>query len=132
SLSQNVMKAQISIQPPRPVAPPRQLMFTGPSDAPETGVGGGGARPAAVDEEETMPAPAQPARLDDMGISQRARSASPAGATTSAGGGALSGVRMPRETDLSRLSTNRGEDGQPAKAKPATAEKVVGRNDPCP
>ncbi|MGH7445888.1 MAG: SEC-C metal-binding domain-containing protein, partial [Longimicrobiales bacterium] len=31
--------------------------------------------------------------------------------------------------DVSRLQTNRGEQG---KAAPAVAEKTVGRNDPCP
>jgi preprotein translocase subunit SecA len=133
TLSQNVMKAQISVQAPRPVAPPRQLMFTGPSDAPETGVGGAGARPAAQDEEATGPAPAPTPRLDEVGISQRARAAASTSGIGSAGAGSgISGMRMSRETDMSKLSTNRGEDGEPVKAKPVAAEKTVGRNDPCP
>jgi preprotein translocase subunit SecA len=88
---------------PQPAPPPqRKLTLSGPSETPDT-------RPS------TPPAPQPTEHRDD------ALSAAMPGAR-----------RVPQRPpqDVSRLQTNRA-DGAPV-AQPATSDKTVGRNDPCP
>jgi preprotein translocase subunit SecA len=99
-------RAQLAVPQPRP-APLRRLTLSGPSDTPET-------RPSAG-----LP---QPAPVEQQAGPRDAISAAFAGARPMAGAA--------RPTDVSRLQTNR--DGAPRPQQPVTAEKTVGRNDPCP
>ena len=124
SVSQNIFKAQITIQAPR-VQRPTQLLFTGPSETPQTGVGGAGAVTRPAEPAEAPLAPRAPSAFDETGISQRARSAPAAPATVG-----LTGGPAAPPTDVSKLSTNRGEETR--KAQPAQAPTGPGRNDPCP
>jgi preprotein translocase subunit SecA len=129
SVAQNIFKAQITIQP-RVQRPPARLMFTGPSESPETGVGPSGVAPPAAQTSlgpGVAAAPASgPASFDETGISQRARSAAPPPTV------GLPGAPTAQPTDVSKLSTNRGEDGPTRKAQPTHAAAGPGRNDPCP
>src|SRR5690606_5489196 len=98
--------------------PPREMTLSGPSDVQPTS-------PAHAPQAERTEAP-QDAIAAAMG---GARRAAPVGAA--AGAPAIGGVgRAARPTDVARLQTNRGEGA--AKAAPATSEKPIGRNDPCP
>jgi preprotein translocase subunit SecA len=100
-------RAQLAVPQPRP-APIRRLTLSGPSDTPDT-------RPSAG-----LP---QPEPVERQAGPRDAISAAFSGARPVAAGGA-------RPTDVSRLQTNR--DVAPRPQQPATAEKTVGRNDPCP
>ena len=123
TVAQNLFKAQISVQQPR--VQPRRLVFSGPSETPETGVAGaGGSAPAVVAGE--VPAPPA-ASVDESGIAVRARAESPAPAVALPGRGAS---RLgAATTDVAKLATNRGEE---RKAQPVTGANEPGRNDPCP
>jgi preprotein translocase subunit SecA len=120
SVSQNLFKAQISIQAPR-VQRPSRLLFTGPSETPETGVGQQGTvtQPAPPSEPATGGVPG----FDrTTGISQRARRAEPETV-------GLTGARAAPAPDVSQLATNREGERKP---QPVTAASEPGRNDPCP
>jgi preprotein translocase subunit SecA len=82
--------------------PQRRLTLSGPSDTPDTAPSTGVQRPRPVEEGP-----------------RDAISAAFAGARPMSGGAAVS-----------RLQTNR--ESEPVSKQPATAEKTVGRNDPCP
>jgi len=127
TVSQNFFKAQIAIQQPR-VQPRQRLTFIGPSETPETGVGGAPAQVAraAAPLEERAPAPAP--GVDESGISRRAARVTPTASAGAGGVGALAGMGAPA-TDVSKLATNRGEE---RKHQPTTVADEPGRNDPCP
>jgi preprotein translocase subunit SecA len=116
TLSQSFFKAQITVQAPR-VQPSSRLMFSGPSETPETGVDA--PRPAARAAPAEGEIPRRPS-MDETGISQRARS-------VAAPPPPLEGAAP--ATDVSRLATNRGEE---KKATPVTAQAGPGRNELCP
>jgi preprotein translocase subunit SecA len=108
SVSTLAFRAQLAVPQPRP-AMPRRLTLSGPSDTPSTRPSPGMAPP------QEQPAPPRDA------ISAAFSGARPvAGAPTG-----------PRTPDVANLQTNRGEDGGRAQL-PASSEKTVGRNDPCP
>jgi preprotein translocase subunit SecA len=116
TLAQNFFKAQISVPAPR-VQPAGRLMFSGPSETPQTGVAAArAAQRVAPAEIETA---GRAAAMDETGISQRARSASAPLP--------LEGASAP--TDVARLSTNRGEE---KKVQPVSAPAGPGRNELCP
>jgi preprotein translocase subunit SecA len=122
SVSQNMFKAQITVQP---VAPrPQRLLFTGPSETPQTGVGGPGMAARPAEPAETPLAP-RPAAFDETGISQRARSAPAVPAV-----GLPGAVGNAPPPDVSKLATNRGEESR--KPQPVHTAAGPGRNDPCP
>ncbi|HEX6132529.1 MAG TPA: preprotein translocase subunit SecA [Longimicrobiales bacterium] len=104
SVSTLAFRAQLAVPQPRP-QPPRRLTLSGPSETPET-------RPST-----SLPAP-EPQR-------------EPSDALSAALPGARRMAPQPPRRDVSTLTTNRG-DGAPAPQQPVTAEKTVGRNDPCP
>jgi preprotein translocase subunit SecA len=82
---------------------PRRMTLSGPSDTPDTSPG-------------AVPAPRQVESADALSA-------------------AMPGARRvtPRPTqDVARFQTNRGGDGAAAPQQPATSDKTVGRNDPCP
>jgi preprotein translocase subunit SecA len=125
TVAQNFFRAQITI--PRRVVRQQPLIFSGPTDTPETGVSGPGGRAvarSAASLRQTPPA-------DDMGIAARARSDPEPqdGASDPAAGVGVPGVIAPRGPDPRKLVTNRGEDGP--KHQPAVAKDEPGRNDPC-
>jgi preprotein translocase subunit SecA len=103
AVSTLAFRAQLAVPQPRP-APIRRLTLSGPSDTPDL-----------------RPAPGQPAPVEQEQRPRDAISAAFAGARPA-------GAAPP--TDVSRLQTNR--DAAPRPQQPATAEKTVGRNDPCP
>jgi preprotein translocase subunit SecA len=110
SVSTLAFRAQLAVpQPPRPPAA-RRLTLSGPSDTPSTRPSTGVVPPA----EQTQTPPARDAI-----------SAAFSGARPMAGG------PSPRTPDVANLQTNRGDDGGRG-AQPASSEKTVGRNDPCP
>ena len=123
TVAQSLFKAQVSVQQPR-IQPRQGLTFSGPSEVPETGVSGAIAPTAAASPGEQGAV----AGLDETGIARRARSTVTLG-TTAAGAGALSGLDAPA-TDVSKLSTNRGEEQR--KQQPVTVQAEPGRNEPCP
>jgi preprotein translocase subunit SecA len=98
-------RAQLAVPQPRP-APMRRLTLSGPSDTPDT-------RPLAG-----MPQP------EPVG------QAAPRDAISAAFSGARTVAAGQQPTDVSRLQTNR--EAAPRPQQPATTEKTVGRNDPCP
>jgi preprotein translocase subunit SecA len=108
SISTLAFRAQLAVPQPRPMLP-RRLTLSGPSDTPDT-------RPSTG---TPAPQPQEPAPPRD------AISAAFSGARPVAGGS------VPPRTDFSKLQTNRA-DGPPPAREPVTAEKTVGRNDPCP
>ncbi len=118
TVSQNVFKAQIAVQQPR-VQPRQALRFSGPSDAPSTGVAA--RSPALAGEAATSTSGQGAVGLDGMGIARRAR-AEPVGPAAGV-------LAAPRGPDPARLATNRGEE---RKAQPVTADAEPGRNAPCP
>jgi preprotein translocase subunit SecA len=122
TVTQNFFRAQLSVQPPRPLPRPQRMILSGPSDTPETAVGSR-AQPA-VRSSASGPG------VDDTGIAARARSDTPA--RGSGLGGALAGVPGggAATQDVRRLATNRGE--APEKQEPVSVEDEPGRNDPCP
>jgi len=110
TVSSLVFRAQLAIEPPAPPPVPRRLVPQGPGDAPAT-----------------SPADAVQPPVPEEWPQQAAR---PAAGGRSMGRGVLAGMRPVEETDVRQLRTNR--DGATARAATATAEKTVGRNDPCP
>jgi preprotein translocase subunit SecA len=110
SVSSLVFRAQIAVQPPAPPPLPRRLVPSGPGDAPATGVAGGVPAPEEWPERATGPM---------------------TGGARPMGRGAFAGMRPVQQTDVSRLRTNHDGDGD-GRSVPATAEKTIGRNDPCP
>jgi preprotein translocase subunit SecA len=114
-----IFRAQLSQPQMRAPRPRQQLMYSGPTEAQAAqgaAAAAGAARAAAG------------RGVDGTGIAARARSEdSPA-----PGGGLASPVAgMAAGTDVSRLATNRGEEGD-RKQAPVHAAETVGRNDPCP
>jgi preprotein translocase subunit SecA len=115
TLAQNLFKAQITVQQPR-VQPAGGLFFSGPSEIPQTSLGGG-----AVDRATLVGSAAGSTNLDDTGIAQSARSGPPPGLGLPRGG--------PAPQDVAKLSTNRDEE---RKVRPVVSTNEPGRNDPCP
>ncbi len=113
---------EVPRQQRRPMPPPQQLTLSGPSDVQPTSPG----HPPEAEQVE------QPKDAIAAAMSGARRPASrPVSAAAAAP--AITGVgRVAQPTDVSRLQTNRGADGGAAKPAPASAETVVGRNDPCP
>ncbi len=110
----------------RPMPPPQQLTLSGPSDVPPTSPGH-----APVEEQVEQPRDAIAAAMG--GARRTPNRPAPAAAAGGVATAPITGVaRGAQPTDASRLQTNRGGDGAAAKPAPATAEKTVGRNDPCP
>jgi preprotein translocase subunit SecA len=104
-------RAQLAVPQPQRVAP-RTVTLSGPSDTPETGAS---TRPPQAQEEQD---------IDPLAGSIIAgRKVAPLGQGTT-------GSAQP-PMDVRRLQTNRVDENAPA-AQPASAEKTVGRNDPCP
>jgi preprotein translocase subunit SecA len=110
SVSSLVFRAQIAVEPPAPPPLPRRLVPSGPGDAPETGVAGGVPVPEEWEDRTTGPM---------------------TGGGRPMGRGAFAGMRPVQQTDVSRLRTNH-DGGGDGRAAPVTAERTVGRNDPCP
>jgi preprotein translocase subunit SecA len=96
-------RAQLAVPQPRPM-PIRRLTLSGPSDTPETGPSAGMPRPQ----------PVEPAAPRDA-VAAAMYGARP----VRAGGRGVAG-----------LQTNRESEPQPQ--QPVTAERTVGRNEPCP
>jgi preprotein translocase subunit SecA len=109
SVSTLAFRAQLAVPQPRPMAPPRRLTLSGPSDTPDM-------RPS------TGPQPQQPEEPQQ-----------PRDAISAAFSGArpMSGGPVPPRPDVARLQTNRG-DAPAGPREPAASDKTVGRNDPCP
>jgi preprotein translocase subunit SecA len=105
AVSTLAFRAQLAVPQPRPM-PVRRMTLSGPSDSPETGL-----LPAGAGRQE-VPEPA-PAPRDAI-----AAAFSGARPMVGAGGG------------VAGLQTNR--EAAPQARQPATAERTVGRNDPCP
>jgi preprotein translocase subunit SecA len=97
-------KSQLQVPQPRP-AMPQRIILSGPTDTPDT-------RPM-----RGLPAPEPIAEMDDDDLTQ---------AIT--GRGPKQGSRGPDP----RITTNRGDDGEPPPQKPITSDPKIGRNDPCP
>jgi preprotein translocase subunit SecA len=107
SVSTLAFRAQLAVPQPRPLA--RRLTLSGPSDTPDT-------RPSTRLE---PPVPAADETPRD------AISAAFAGARP------VTGLPGPGRGGLAGTVTNR-PDGTAQPQRPVTAEKTVGRNDPCP
>ncbi|HEX6308911.1 MAG TPA: preprotein translocase subunit SecA [Longimicrobiales bacterium] len=105
SVSTLAFRAQLAVPQPRP-QPPRRLTLSGPSDTPDT-------RPST-----SLPAP-EPQRQ-------------PSDALSAALPGARRVTPQTPRRDVGSLTTNRSDGAPPPAQQPATAEKTVGRNDPCP
>ena len=104
-------RAQIASPQPPPPPMQRRMILSGPTDSPSTGV-----------------APGEPVRRDFEEEPADAISAAFSGAREVSRGP----VRQPPQQDLSRLATNRGDDGGAPAQQPVSAEPKIGRNDPCP
>jgi preprotein translocase subunit SecA len=98
------------IQVPQPLPMPRKMVLSGPTDAPSTAPQRSLPAPEPVEEEEADAIAAAFSGARQVSRGPQAR---------------------PPADDLSKLRTNRGEDGGVAQ-KPASTEPKVGRNDPCP
>ncbi len=120
TVAQNFFRAQIG-QPAEQLRPrPQRLILSGPSDTPDTSPGA-----QSFQARESADEPEAEAAMSPMGIARKART------STSAGGAPGFATAAPgRETDVSRLATNRGEAEQ--SQEPVHAEDEPGRNDPCP
>jgi hypothetical protein len=90
----------------------QRLQYTGPAEGAGTGLERRGVGQAGGDGRA-----AGAGRVDELGMARGTRTAA--------------GVGTPAGTDVSRLSTNRGEASE-RKAEPVTVEDEPGRNDPCP
>ena len=100
-------RAQLAVPQPRP-ALPRTVTLSGPSDTPETGAS---QRPPEAEQKEED--------IDPL-------------AGSIVAGRKVGTPGMPqKDMDVRRLQTNRIDENAPA-AQPASSEKTVGRNDPCP
>jgi preprotein translocase subunit SecA len=104
SVSTLAFRAQLAVPQPRPQLP-RRLTLSGPSDTPET-----------------RPSTSRPA----------AEPPQPTDALSQAMPGARRVTGTPPRPDLAAHQTNRGDGGAPPPQQPATSDKTVGRNDPCP
>ena len=104
TVTRNFFRAQVTVQPPRPM--PSRVTLSGTSPA-----------GAAAEASQTGPGGA---RVDATGIAARARADHP-GEVGGLGAG----------PDVRRLATNRGDDA-PRPNQPVTAPAEPGRNDPCP
>ena len=111
-------RAQVQVPQTRP-QPPQRVILSGPTDTPDTRPMRAVPAPEEYDEEE-LPA-------DDI-------SAAMGGARQIGTPNIMGGPRRSQQqTDVSKLATNRGEDGTERTSKPVTKEEPkVGRNDPCP
>lgn len=105
SVSTLAFRAQLAVPQPRP-QPARRLTLSGPSDTPET-------RPST-----SLPSPEPQTPTDAVSKAM-------------SGARRVTGTPQPPRQDVSSMQTNRG-DGEAPPRQPATAEKTVGRNDPCP
>lgn len=104
SVSTLSFRAQLAVPQPRP-QPPRRLTLTGPSETPDT-------RPSTA-----LPPP-EPQQDDAISAAMTgARRVSP---------------QQPKTPARQQVTTNRPPEGPAAAAQPASSEKTVGRNDPCP
>jgi preprotein translocase subunit SecA len=97
-------KSQLQVPQPRP-AMPQRIMLSGPTDTPDT-------RPM-----RGLPAPEPIDEMDRDDLTQ---------AITGRGPKPVSRGLDPR------ITTNRGDDGEPPPQKPITSDPKIGRNDPCP
>ncbi|CAN5674535.1 preprotein translocase subunit SecA [soil metagenome] len=104
AISTLAFRAQLAVPQPRPM-PTRRLTLSGPSETPD--------RPSTG----IAPPPQTPPR--------DAISAAFSGARPVAGG------PPPLTPNVANLQTNRGDD-RTGPQQPATSDKTVGRNDPCP
>jgi preprotein translocase subunit SecA len=109
TVAEITFRAQLSIQGPTPPPMPRRVTLSGPSELDGAGRIGAAAVKPAVQEPE-------PDALEAAFAGAARRT------TTSAMGSTA--------PELSRLQTNRGDDGA-ASARPVSVEKTPGRNDPC-
>jgi preprotein translocase subunit SecA len=104
TVSSLTFKSQLQVPQPRPL--PQRVVLSGPTDTPDT-------RP--------MRAQPAPQVLDELEGDQLTHAIAGRGA-----------VRPLKQGLDPRLTTNRGDEGGPPTAKPASAEPKIGRNDPCP
>lgn len=104
SVSTLSFRAQLAVPQPRP-QPPRRLTLSGPSETPDT-------RPST-----SLPAP-EPQKDDAI--------------TNAMGGARRIDPQTPRPPVRQQVTTNRPSDAAAPQAQPASAERTVGRNDPCP
>jgi preprotein translocase subunit SecA len=109
SVATLAFRAQLAVPQPRPV-PPRRITLSGPSETPDT---------ATSTQAGPSPQPQQPRDA----VSKAFPGARPMA------GGAMPG--MPPARDVAGLQTNRADGGTQGQ-QPASSEKTVGRNDPCP
>jgi preprotein translocase subunit SecA len=116
SVSSLVFRAQLAVEPPAPPPIPRRLVPSGPADAPGTGPAGGVPAPEEWPERTTGP---------------MTGGGRPMGSNAPVSSGAFTGMRPVKQTDVSKLRTNH-DGGDAGGGTPASAEKTVGRNDPCP
>ena len=116
SIASLTFRMQVEVPQARPRMP-QQMVLSGPTDAPPTRPMHGLPIPEPYEEEPGDRVAAA------MGGARQIRRPVAAGA-------AQIGNEIPM--DVTRLATNRGEDGDAPVHKPATAEPKVGRNDPCP
>ncbi len=136
-----LFRAQVGQQRPAPqrLTERQKLQYTAPDEQPATGVtassgqGGGreaGAAAAAAAGGGTSSGGGS--GVGDLGVSPAARKQSEGGGIMSdmfggSGGGGGGG----QQQDVSRLRTNRGEQGETSQ-EPVTVADEPGRNDPCP
>jgi preprotein translocase subunit SecA len=123
TVTQNLFRAQLSVQPPRQAPAPQRMTLSGPSDTPNTAVGSEG-------RQVRTESGGGRSGVDDTGIAARARAEDgPEGAGL---GARLAGLAAGRASgpDPRKLVTNRGEST--SKSEPVTAADEPGRNDPCP
>ena len=115
TVTQQFFRVRLEQRPAMSFQSQRRLSYSGPSDTLGTGVQGrpGGAVPGSGPRRG---AAGQARKVDSMGMATGARR------------GAAPGPAA-EPTDVSRLSTNRGE-ARPS--RPVRATRAPGRNDPCP
>jgi len=115
SVASLTFRAQVQVPQARPQ--PQRIVLSGPTDAPDT-------RPMRA-----VPAPEEfeQDELED-GVAHAMGSARPLPTPS------VTGMKSPKQVDVRKLATNRGDDGGEAPAnKPVVKEEPkVGRNDPCP
>jgi preprotein translocase subunit SecA len=111
AISTLTFRAQLAVPQPRPMAPPRRLVLSGPSDTPDT-------RPSVGQPAPQVRGGDGDALAAALGGARSLRAPALAAQTAGAGG------------DVRNLQTNRGEAA--AKPQPVTVDEKIGRNDPCP
>jgi preprotein translocase subunit SecA len=115
TVSTLTFRAQLAVPQPRPLAPPRRLVLSGPSDSPDGRPSVG--QPPAAQQVDARGGDALAAALGGArSVRQPALAARAQGAS-------------PAAQPLQTAQTNRAEPGP---AQPVTADPKVGRNDPCP